>query len=106
MPLPPHLANKIPIGLIFLVLAYSGRHGKDAVKWMSVCLIKLLLVKVSDRDRNVKGKNVGCAKLIVIFVIIYQPKNMFHDTLLVASCFSAMIWGKLSDMFVIVTSLF
>jgi len=36
MPLPPHLASKIPIGLIFLVLAYSGRHGKDAIKWMSV----------------------------------------------------------------------
>jgi len=30
-------------------------------------LIKLLLMKVSDRDRNVKGKNVGCVKLIVFF---------------------------------------
>ena len=27
-------------------------------------LIILLLMKVSDRDRNVKGKNVGCVKLI------------------------------------------
>jgi len=54
---------------------------------MNVCLTKLLLVKVSDRDRNVKGKTVGCVKLIVIVIIIYQPKNMFHDTLLVASCF-------------------
>jgi len=24
-------------------------------------------MKVSDRDRNVKGKNVGCVKLIVFF---------------------------------------
>jgi len=36
-------------------------------------------MKVSDRDLNVKGKNVGCVKLIVFFVIIYQPENMFHE---------------------------
>ena len=27
-------------------------------------LIILLMMKVSDRDQNVKGKNVGCVKLI------------------------------------------
>jgi len=27
--------------------------------------IRFLLTKVSDRDRNVKGKNVGCVKLIL-----------------------------------------
>jgi len=43
-------------------------------------LIKLLLVKVSDTDRNVKGKNVGCVKLIVIFVMIYQPKKCFMSS--------------------------
>jgi len=43
---------------------------------MDVCLIKLLLVKVSDRDGNVKAKTVGCVKLIVIFVIVYQPRNV------------------------------
>jgi len=36
-------------------------------------------MKVSDRDRNLKGKNVGCVKLVFFFVIIYQPKNMFHE---------------------------
>jgi len=30
-------------------------------------LIKLLLMKVSDIDQNVKGRNVGCVKLIVCF---------------------------------------
>ena len=99
MPLPPYLASKIQIGLIFLVLAYSGHRGKDAIKWMSVCLIKLLLVKASDRDRNIKGKNVGCvvvllmplpphlANKIQIGLIFLELKNMFHDTLLVASYF-------------------
>ena len=28
-------------------------------------LNKLLLMKVSDRDRNVKGKNVGCVEVTV-----------------------------------------
>jgi len=30
-------------------------------------LIILLLMKVSDRERNVRGKNIGCAKIIVYF---------------------------------------
>jgi len=30
---------KIQIGLTFLVPAYPGCHGKEAVKWLSVCLI-------------------------------------------------------------------
>jgi len=29
---------KIQIGLTFLVLAYPGCPGKEAVKWVSVCL--------------------------------------------------------------------
>jgi len=38
-------------------------------------------MKVSDRDANVKGKNVGCVKLIsnlctyVVFIIVMRPKN-------------------------------
>ena len=45
-------------------------------------LIKLLLMKVSDRDRNIKGKNVGCAKLIVIFVVdkVINWRNCDHQS--------------------------
>ena len=41
-------------------------------------LIILLLMKISDRDRNVKGKNVSFVKLIVIFVKAFfvKEKNM------------------------------
>ena len=38
-------------------------------------LIILLLMKISDRDRNVKGKNVSCVKLIVIFVKAFFVKE-------------------------------
>jgi len=41
MPLPPRdflLNVKIHIGLTFLLPAYPGCPGKDAVKQMSVCL--------------------------------------------------------------------
>jgi len=41
-------------------------------------LMKLLLMKVSDRDGNIKGKNVDCAKLIVIFVVD-KVINWRHD---------------------------
>jgi len=44
MPVPPHhlLFIKIQIGLIFLVLAYPGCPGKEAIKrvfFVSVCLV-------------------------------------------------------------------
>jgi len=45
MPLPPHpivsCFIKIQIGLTFMLLAYPGCHGKEAVKWVSVCLSQL-----------------------------------------------------------------
>jgi len=42
-------------------------------------LNKLLPMKVSDRDRNVKVQNVGCVEVNSIFAIINQPKNIFHE---------------------------
>jgi len=33
-----------------------------------------------------KGKNVGCVEVTVFFVIINQPKNMFHVNNLVLCC--------------------
>jgi len=41
MPLPPrHISFiKILIGLTFLVPAYPRRCGKEAAKWVSVCLL-------------------------------------------------------------------
>ena len=45
MPLPPHhlLLHQIQIALTFLMPAYQGRPGKEAVKWISVCLYVCLL---------------------------------------------------------------
>ena len=40
-------------------------------------LIILLLMKVSDRDRNVKGKNVGCVKLISNLFNNYLPTKEY-----------------------------
>jgi len=46
-------------------------------------LNKLLLMKVSDTDRNVKVKCWLCwSNKLSIFAIINQPKNMFHDSAL------------------------
>jgi len=43
MPLPPrHCFIKIQTGLTFLVLAYPGCRGKEAIKWVSVTLSKKL----------------------------------------------------------------
>ena len=44
-------------------------------------LNKLLLMKVSDRDRNVKGKNVGCVKLIsnLWFNTVFQSSDVYES---------------------------
>jgi len=47
MPLPPPIICgffKIQIGLTFVVPAYSGSPGKEAVKWVSICLSVCLKV--------------------------------------------------------------
>jgi len=44
---------EIQIGLTFLVLAYPGCPGKQAVKWVSVCL-SVCLCLLSDRRASVK----------------------------------------------------
>ena len=40
MPLPLTVScfSKIPIGFTFLVPAYSGSHGRRAIKWVYVCM--------------------------------------------------------------------
>jgi len=40
-------------------------------------LNKLLLMKVSDRDRNIKVKNVGCVEVMVSFVVINNRRICF-----------------------------
>jgi len=50
--------------------SYTLSHTYDqflATSWQEPEeeLNKLLLIKVSDRDRNVKVKNVGCVEVIV-----------------------------------------
>jgi len=43
MPLPPHhlLLHEIKIGLTFLIPAYSSCTGKEAIKWLFVCLFNV-----------------------------------------------------------------
>jgi len=58
-------------------LTDHASHDNHVINWQELEeeLIILFLMKVSHRDRNVKGKNVGCVKLVVIFVIILVHIN-------------------------------
>jgi len=50
LPLTVSCSSKIQIGFTFLVPAYPGCPGKEAVKWL------LLLLVVQERIRPVKTK--------------------------------------------------
>jgi len=43
LPLTVSCSSKIQIGFTFLVLAYPGCPGKEAVKWLSVFLVALVI---------------------------------------------------------------
>ena len=56
MPLPLTIScfSKIQIGFTFLVLAHPGCPGKEAVKWLCVCVIPRL-----SRNRLFNGYSSG-----------------------------------------------
>ena len=56
-------------------------------------LNKLLLTKVSDRDRNVKGKNVGCVKLRVFFVTNNLPTEEYVSRRFLRLCRVIFLWS-------------
>lgn len=56
-------------------------HQKKHDQFFFRFLIILLLMKVSDRDQKPKGKNVGCAKPIVFFAIIFTTQDCAQKTM-------------------------
>jgi len=50
LPLTVSRSSKIQIGFTFLVPAYPGCPGKEAVKWLLLLLLLLLVSKVTQSD--------------------------------------------------------
>jgi len=63
MPLPPqHLFIKIQIGLTFLLLAYPGYSGKEAVKRMSVSLCWFVSIDVTKSVQELAEPVPACRR--------------------------------------------
>ena len=52
LPLTVSCSSKIQIGFTFLVLAYPGCPGKEAVKWLLLLLLLLLGRKTTSQSIN------------------------------------------------------
>jgi len=64
LPLTVSCSSKIQIGFTFLVPAYPGYPGKEAVKWLLLLLLKinsLLFLIHNDNDTSgVRGVRTPC----------------------------------------------
>ena len=50
LPLTVSCSSKIQIGFTFLVLAYPGCPGKEAVKWLLLLFVVVILSKIHDSN--------------------------------------------------------
>jgi len=57
LPLTVSCSSKIQIGFTFLVLAYPGCPGKEAVKWLLLLLLFTQMQTMKQRQTARKQKN-------------------------------------------------